>query len=202
MTRLHPGGAVVIIGTRWHRNDLIGHLLDAEADRWQLINVPAVAEAGIPDALHREPGQVMSSTVGRTAAHFADLRRSLDDRHWYAEFQGVPGSPEGNLIKREWLASWRLPAAPIAPVRTVVAVDPADSGHGHQAGIVAASLGRDGTIAVIADASAQMTSDAWARAAIDLAITVGASEIAIEAFTARATYERIARDTGWPRQSA
>ncbi|MEB3020888.1 terminase large subunit domain-containing protein [[Mycobacterium] crassicus] len=194
MTRVHPGGSVVIIGTRWHPDDLIGHLLATEPERWEHLNIPAVAEAGIPDALHRPPGQTMTSTVGRSPEQFADLRRSLGDRSWYAEFQGVPNSPEGNLIRSTWLDSWRLPSAPVAPALTVVGVDPSDSGEGDAAGIVAASLTRDGVVAVIADQSAPMTSDQWARAAIELAMSTGASEIAIEAFTARATYERVVRE--------
>jgi hypothetical protein len=48
MTRLHPGGSVVVIGTRWHEQDLIGTLLAEEPDRWRHINIPAIAEAGIP----------------------------------------------------------------------------------------------------------------------------------------------------------
>jgi phage terminase large subunit-like protein len=43
------------------------------------------------------------------------------------------------LIKRDWLDDWRLPAAPLRPVKTVVGVDPSDSGAGDSGGIVAAS---------------------------------------------------------------
>lgn len=49
-------------------------------------------------------------------------------------------------------------------------------------------------MAVIADVSAPMTSDAWARAADDLAVDVGASEIAVEGFAARETYQRVVKD--------
>lgn len=194
MTRVHPGGSVIVIGTRWHPGDLIGHLLDTEPDRWRHINVPAVAQAGLPDALHRAHGQAMTSAIGRTAEQFADLRRTAGDRSWFALYQGVPNSPEGNLIRSTWLDQHRLPSAPVSPIRTVIGVDPCDSGQGDAAGIVAASLTRDGHIAVVADASEPMTSDQWARAAVELAISTGATEIAIEAFTARATYERVQRE--------
>jgi hypothetical protein len=46
-------------------------------------------------------------------------------------------------------------------------------------------------VAIIADVSAPMTSDQWARAAVDLAVDVGASEIAVEGFAARETYRRV-----------
>lgn len=211
LTRVHPGGSVVIIGTRWHADDLIGSLLREEPERWQYLNIPAVAEDGIPDALHREPGTVMTSALGRTPAQFDDIKQSVGSRSWYALFQGVPSSPEGGLIKREWLDQHRMPAAPAHPVRTVVACDPADSGERDAAGIVAASLGAGGIVSMIADATGKMTSEEWAKAAIALAVDIGASEIHVEAFSAGTTYVRIVREalarqgitrpirvTGWP----
>jgi hypothetical protein len=194
MPRLHPGASVVIIGTRWHEDDLIGSLLADEPDTWTHINVPAVAESGIPDALGREPGTAMTSALGRTPAQFDDLRRSVASRSWYALFQGVPSAPEGGLVKGDWLDAWRLPAAPPGPVKTVVGVDPSDSGEGDSCGLIAASITAEGVVAVIADQSAPMTSDAWARAAVDLAVQIGASEIAVESFAARETYLRVVRD--------
>jgi hypothetical protein len=194
MTRLHPGGSVVVIGTRWHEHDLIGTLLAEEPDRWRHINIPAIAEAGIPDALCREPGVAMTSALARTPEQFDDLRRSVGLRSWYALFQGVPAAPEGGLVKRQWLDGSRLPAAPQSPMLTVVGVDPADSGEGDACGLVAASMTADGVVAMIADQSAPMTSDQWARAAVELAADVGASEIAVEGFAARETYVRVVND--------
>ena len=123
----------------------------------------------------------------------------------------MPALPEGGLVKREWLDQWRLAIAPPRPVRTVVGVDPSDSGSGDSCGIVACSMTSDGVICVIADQSAPVTSDAWARAAVTLALDVGASEVAVEAFAARETYVRVVREalsrlridrhikvTGWP----
>lgn len=93
----------------------------------------------------------------------------------------------------------------------MVGVDPADSGQGDETGIIAAALTADGVVALIADVSGRMTSDAWAVRAVQLAADVGASEIAVEAFAARATYTRLVtevlarfrvdrpiRVTGWP----
>ncbi|GAB1811847.1 hypothetical protein MUNTM_08850 [Mycobacterium sp. MUNTM1] len=190
-TRVHPGGSTLVVMTRWHEHDLAGELLDAERDIWSHTNVPAVAETGIPDALGRAPGTVMTSALGYTADHFAAARRTSGERAWYALYEGVPSAPEGGLIKREWLDDWRLPTAPLGPIKTVVGVDPSDSGAGDSCGVVAASLTREGVVAVIADVSAPMTSDQWARAAVDLAVDAGASEIAVEGFAARETYQRV-----------
>lgn len=195
LTRTEPGASVLVIGTRWHPEDLIGVLLAAEPERWRLISVPAVADAGVPDSLGRAPGEVMVSAVGRTPEHFADLRRSLGERMWWAEFQGVPASPEGNVIRRAWLDTWRLSAMPGNPVRTVVGVDPSDSGQGDAAGIVAVSMVAEGVVAVHRDISEPMTPEAWARAAVELAIDTGASEIAVETFAAREGYLSVLNTT-------
>ncbi|OBF56731.1 hypothetical protein A5756_10595 [Mycobacterium sp. 852002-53434_SCH5985345] len=193
-TRVHPGGSVLLVMTRWHPNDLAGELLDSEPDIWRHTNIPAVTEAGVPDALDREPGVAMTSALGFTAEHFAAARRASGERVWYALYEGVPAAPEGGLVKREWLDQWRLPSAPLGAVKTVVGVDPADSGSGDSCGVIAASLTSEGVVAVIADVSAPMTSDQWARAAVDLAVDVEASEIAVEGFAARETYRRVVND--------
>lgn len=210
-TRVHPGGSVLLIMTRWNEADLAGELLASEPDVWGYTNVPAVAEVGVPDALGRAPGAAMVSALGYTDEHFAAMRRTVGERVWHALYQGVPSAPEGGLIKRDWLDTWRLPAAPRGVVRTVVGVDPSDSGSGDSCGLVAASRSGDGVVAVVADVSAPLTSDAWARAAVGLAVDVGASEIAVESFTAGATYVWVVREalrrikaphpirvTGWP----
>ncbi|RFZ13757.1 hypothetical protein VIMS_02855 [Mycobacterium marinum] len=79
-------------------------------------------------------------------------------------------------------------------MKTVVGVDPVRFESGDACGVVAASLTAEGVVAVIADQSAPMTSDQWARAAVDLAVDVGASEIAVEGFAARETYWRVVKD--------
>ena len=39
-TRLMPNGAVVLIQTRWHEDDLAGRLLEAEGDQWEVLDLP------------------------------------------------------------------------------------------------------------------------------------------------------------------
>jgi hypothetical protein len=48
-TREEGEGCIVIIATRWHKDDLIGRLLkkaeeDPEADQWEVINLPALSD--------------------------------------------------------------------------------------------------------------------------------------------------------------
>jgi hypothetical protein len=177
-----------------HRHPLAPRGLDWHPPRrgtrpLALVNIPAIGEPGaVPDSLGRAAGEAMVSAVGRTTQDFADQRRAVGERTWWAEFQGVPASPEGNVIRREWLDLWRLPALPAGLVRTVIGVDPCDSGEGDAAGIVAASLTTSGTVVVHRDVSEPMTPERWATVAVELAIDSGASEIVIETFTAREGY--------------
>ncbi len=73
-------------------------------------------------------------------------------------------------------------------------VDPSDSGSGDSCGLVAASLTADGTVALIADVSEPLTSEQWARRAVELAISVGASEVSVESFAAGTTYLAVVKD--------
>lgn len=57
---------------------------------------------------------------------------------------------------------------------------PGDPGSGDSCGIVAVSMTTGGVVAVIADVSDPMTSDQWARVAVEPADEVGASEIGVK----------------------
>lgn len=193
-TRVHPGGSILLVMTRWHEEDLAGALLKLEPDRWLRTNIPAVSDPKIPDALGRPPGVAMVSALGFTAAHFTAMRRTVGERVWFALYCGEPKTPTGGLVKAKWLDDWRLLAAPRHPVFTVVAVDPSDSGQGDSCGLVATSFTAQGVTAMIADRSAPMTSDEWARESVKLAIAVGASQITVEGFAARETYTRVVNE--------
>lgn len=194
LTRLSADASVILIQTRWHPEDLAGMIIAAEAAApkgertWRHLNIPAVAEDGVPDALDREPGEAMISARGRTPQQFHAKRRSVGERVWYALFQGVPDPPGGDLFKREWFTEHRLDEAPERTLMTVVGVDPAETGEGDEAGIVAASLTAGGVTVITHDWSGQFTSDQWSRRAVELAMTIGAREIAVESYTAGTTY--------------
>lgn len=98
-TRLAPGGAIVIVNTRWHQDDLIGHLLselqDEDGLKWHHINMPAITEG---KALWPE------------RFSFDDLMQIKKDIGTYefeALYQQNPTPAEGGLIKRNWLKFYR-----------------------------------------------------------------------------------------------
>ncbi|MGO9158641.1 MAG: hypothetical protein ACLP9N_38175 [Mycobacterium sp.] len=191
MSRLHPGAGCVVLATRWSADDLIGSLSSENDTRWTYINIPAISTPGVPDVLCRPPGVAVISALGRDLEGFAEIRRAVGSRAWAALYLGSPSTDEGSLIRAEWIESHRLPAAPARPSRIVVAIDPADTGVNDETGIIGASLAPDGTVCLIADVSEQLTSDAWANRAAALAITLGASAIHVEGFSAATTYVRL-----------
>jgi len=58
LTRIEePGGAIILMMTRWHMYDLAGYLLENEPGSWHILNLPAIA--GDDDMLGREPGTAL-----------------------------------------------------------------------------------------------------------------------------------------------
>ena len=49
-TRLEPGGAIILVMTRWNEDDLAGRILKESqtgGEKWEVMNLPAIAEEGI-----------------------------------------------------------------------------------------------------------------------------------------------------------
>lgn len=98
-TRLEPGGAVILIMTRWHQDDLAGRLLSgSDANSWTVVSLPALAEEN--DPLHRKPGEALCRDRYDETA-LAD-RRSVLGRSFYALYQQSPRPKEGYRFKRSW----------------------------------------------------------------------------------------------------
>lgn len=58
-TRLSPAGAIVLVATRWHEDDLTGRLLEqmkAGGEKWEVLSFPAIAET---DEEHRRQGEAL-----------------------------------------------------------------------------------------------------------------------------------------------
>lgn len=200
LTRLSPSASVILIQTRWHPEDLAGkilageRLLPDEERTWRHVNIPAIAEDGIPDALNRPAGQQMDSARDTPEAkrNFALTRKQVGERAWYALYQGSPRNPAGGIFQKAWFDP-HLPVPPQWPVASVVGVDPADSGEGDEAGVIAGMLMSDGRVALTHDRSGQYTSDQWAKVAVNLALELGAREIAVEGYTTATTYKQVVR---------
>jgi len=207
--------------TRWNPDDLCGRLLahdraqPPEFREWHYVNIPAISGPGYYDTLGRPPGVPLESARGRTKADFEAIERSVGKRVWNALYQGAPTPPEGGLFAQAWFDTHRLAEMPERTRVRIVAVDPAESGEGDEAGVIGAALlyppadltrtvtalmaAPDAApevwpqVALTHDRSAQMTSQQWAEAAVDLAIETEATYIFIETYTAGTTYVNVVK---------
>ncbi len=94
VTRLKPGGRIVLVMTRWHPDDLGGRLL-ASGEDWRVLRLPALAEEG--DPLGRGLGEALWP-AWENAAALGRKRLMLGERAFSALFQQSPRSPGGRLF--------------------------------------------------------------------------------------------------------
>ena len=95
-SRLHPGGRVVIIMTRWHEDDLVGRLLAQNSDKWVLVNLPAIAEEH--DIIGRQEGDALWPEHGYDNDWAAAKKLEAGTRTWVSLYQGHPRPMDGSLF--------------------------------------------------------------------------------------------------------
>jgi predicted phage terminase large subunit-like protein len=101
-TRLEPGGAIILIMTRWHEDDLAGRILGSEdAQNWEVVRLPALAEED--DPLGREVGAALCPERYDEEA-LADIRTVLGEHSFAALYQQRPMPLEGGMFKSAWFA--------------------------------------------------------------------------------------------------
>lgn len=106
-TRLEPGGAIILIQTRWHEDDLAGRTLNhakETGERWTILNLPALAEPG--DLLGRDEGAALwPERYDREA--LLGIKRDVGSYFWSALYQQRPQPAEGGTFKRSWFRYWQ-----------------------------------------------------------------------------------------------
>lgn len=97
--RLQPGGAIIIVMTRWSLRDLTGQVLEAAAarggDQWEVIEFPAILPSEKPLWPEFWPLQELQA-----------IRDELPNSKWMAQYQQDPTSESNAIIKREWWNTW------------------------------------------------------------------------------------------------
>lgn len=104
--RLQPGGAIIVVMTRWSTKDLTGQIVKSSiqregADEWEVIELPAIMPSGNPLWPEFWPIEQLDS-----------LKAELPVSKWSAQYQQDPTSEEGALIKREWWQEWESDSPP------------------------------------------------------------------------------------------
>lgn len=102
--RLKPDAGVILMHTRYHEDDLAGHLLALEPGEWTVLKLPAVADAE-DDPLGRAIGEPIwnddpAYPFGAMMLKERDalLRRGAT-REWQSQYQQNPRPAEGALFK-------------------------------------------------------------------------------------------------------
>jgi len=97
--RLQPGGAIVIVMTRWSKKDLTGQVLKSALQRsgeeWKVIEFPAILPSGNPLWPEFWPIEQLEA-----------LRNELPTGKWQAQYQQQPTSDVNAIVKREWWRTW------------------------------------------------------------------------------------------------
>lgn len=104
--RLQPGGAIILVQTRWHMRDLTGQIIKASMrsdnmDQWDLIEFPAILPSGKP--LWPEYWSIEELQA---------VKDEIPNAKWQAQYQQSPTSEEGAIIKREWWQIWEKEEPP------------------------------------------------------------------------------------------
>ena len=104
--RLQPGGAIVIVMTRWSLRDLTEKVLKAQgydehADKWEVVEFPALMPSGKPCWPEYWKQEELEG-----------VRASLSSSKWNAQWQQNPTSEEGAILKKEWWKRWEETEVP------------------------------------------------------------------------------------------
>ena len=108
--RLQPGGAIVIVMTRWHMRDLTGKIIKASTqregtDEWEVIEFPAIMFE------HQSEEKALWPQFWGLE-ELISLRNELPAAKWMAQYQQDPTAEEGALVKREWWNIWEADTPP------------------------------------------------------------------------------------------
>ncbi len=122
-TREEPGGALVVVQTRWHEDDLSGYLLSLEAEEpehWYVVNLPAIADPEdmpvLPETCTahpdwREEGEPLCPER-YTLERLTRVAKRIGEYFFGALFQQRPRPRDGGMFRRQ-----DFPIVPAAPAK-------------------------------------------------------------------------------------
>jgi predicted phage terminase large subunit-like protein len=99
-----PGGAIIVIMTRWSLIDLTGKLMDyqiknPEADPWEIVELPAILNENQDNEKSLWPEQwPLDQLKAKKAA--------MDPRYWQAQYMQQPTSDAAAVIQRNMWKVW------------------------------------------------------------------------------------------------
>ena len=103
---LQPGGAIVLVQTRWSQKDMTGQLIksmakDPLADQWEVIELPAIMPSG--SACWPEYWSLPD---------LESVKASIPPSKWNAQYQQNPTGEDNAIIPRSWWKRWKKKNVP------------------------------------------------------------------------------------------
>lgn len=103
LQRLMPGGAIIVIMTRWSLLDLTGRLIDYQIRNpdslpWEIVELPAILNENTPQEKSLWPEQWPLVAM-------KSVKASLDPRYWNAQYMQQPTAESSAIISRK---HWRI----------------------------------------------------------------------------------------------
>lgn len=110
LQRLMPGGAIIVIMTRWSLLDLTGRLIDyqtknPESVPWEIVELPAILHEGEENEKSLWPEQWPLELLKATKA-------SIDPQYWNAQYMQQPTSNNAAIISRKHWRIWESDEPP------------------------------------------------------------------------------------------
>lgn len=106
-TRQEQQGSILVTLTRWHEDDLAGRLLelakrDPEADQWEILLLPAIAEKDRHPMDPRQEGEAL--WPGKyPLAELMKIKATVGIYDWTSMYEQRPQPAGGTIFKREWM---------------------------------------------------------------------------------------------------
>ena len=104
LQRLMPGGAIIVIMTRWSLLDLTGRLIsyqakNPEAEPWEIVELPAILNQDTENEKSLWPEQWPLATLKSTKA-------ALDPKYWNAQYMQQPTAEGSAIVSRKMWRIW------------------------------------------------------------------------------------------------
>jgi predicted phage terminase large subunit-like protein len=104
LQRLMPGGAIIVVMTRWGLLDLTGRIVDyqtrnPDSPRWEIVELPAILHEGTDNEKSLWPEQW-------PLAALKSAKSSIDPRYWNAQYMQQPTSDNSAVISRKMWRIW------------------------------------------------------------------------------------------------
>jgi predicted phage terminase large subunit-like protein len=97
LTRMSNLSQIIVIATRWHKDDLIAHVTSPDVLGAEYVNIPAQATSK-SDILGRNVGEWLPSVQNRTERSWGLIKKAVGTYVWQALYQGDPKVTGGSYL--------------------------------------------------------------------------------------------------------